>query len=193
VHWARTKIAELVDRHQAGANDDEIRAAVLEVALEHHLMSPYTSLVAVDVTPVRRSDEDLHTHALETNVPDGWDVAIARARCDGRADARDARDGGAPRRGGARHGRPLASVRRAMASALTAKRRGAVVFGLLLGIGAWQLGSAAWIHVKAGLAQLLLQRAWARTLAGEVQCEAVAMGGHVAGGPAACACRTASI
>ena len=76
VHWARTKIAELVDRHQAGANDDEIRTAVLEVALEHHLMSPYTSLVAVDVTPVRRSDEDLHTHALETNVPDGWDVAM---------------------------------------------------------------------------------------------------------------------
>ena len=52
---------------------------------------------------------------------------------------------------------------------MTAKRCGAVVFVLLLGIGVWQLGSAAWIHVKAGLAQLLLQRAWARTLAGEAQ------------------------
>jgi len=33
--------------------------------------------------------------------------------------------------------------------------------------GTWQLGSGLWIHVKAHLAQHLLQRAWARTLAGE--------------------------
>ena len=39
-----------------------------------------------------------------------------------------------------------------------------VVFVVL---GAWQLGSGVWIHVKAHLAQHLLQRAWARTLAGE--------------------------
>jgi sortase A len=34
-------------------------------------------------------------------------------------------------------------------------------------IGLWQTGSGAWIYVKAQLAQVLLQRAWAGTLAGQ--------------------------
>ena len=38
---------------------------------------------------------------------------------------------------------------------------------LLAGVGLWQLGQGAWIHVKAQLAQHLLQRAWARSLRGE--------------------------
>jgi sortase A len=42
-----------------------------------------------------------------------------------------------------------------------------VVIGLLVGVGTWQLGHGVWIHVKAHLAQHLLQRAWTRTLAGE--------------------------
>lgn len=33
--------------------------------------------------------------------------------------------------------------------------------------GIWQSGSGAWIYVKAQLAQVLLQRAWAATLAGQ--------------------------
>jgi Ca-activated chloride channel family protein len=76
VHWARTKIAELLDQRRTGENETEVRAAVIDLALTHHLMSPYTSLVAVDVTPVRRTDEDLLTHAIETNVPEGWDVSV---------------------------------------------------------------------------------------------------------------------
>jgi len=38
---------------------------------------------------------------------------------------------------------------------------------LLAGVGLWQLGQGAWIHVKARLAQHLLQRAWARSVRGE--------------------------
>jgi sortase A len=40
---------------------------------------------------------------------------------------------------------------------------------LLLVCAAWQLGEAAWIHVKARLAQHLLQRAWTLTRAGQVE------------------------
>jgi sortase A len=36
-------------------------------------------------------------------------------------------------------------------------------------VGVWQLGEGAWIYLKARLAQHLLQRAWARTLAGDPQ------------------------
>jgi sortase A len=35
-------------------------------------------------------------------------------------------------------------------------------------IGLWQTGSGAWIYVKAQLAQVLLQQAWAGTLAGHL-------------------------
>jgi sortase A len=38
---------------------------------------------------------------------------------------------------------------------------------LLAVIGMWELGHGVWIHAKARLAQLLLQRAWERTLRGE--------------------------
>jgi sortase A len=37
----------------------------------------------------------------------------------------------------------------------------------LVALGAWQVGQGVWIYAKALLAQHLLQRAWARTLAGE--------------------------
>jgi sortase A len=37
----------------------------------------------------------------------------------------------------------------------------------LLAFGLWQVGEGSWIYAKARLAQLLLERAWSRTLAGE--------------------------
>lgn len=40
---------------------------------------------------------------------------------------------------------------------------------VLLGLGAWNLGHAAYIHAKAQLAQYLLQQAWAETQAGKGQ------------------------
>jgi sortase A len=49
-------------------------------------------------------------------------------------------------------------------------KRTAILTGMALalaGLGLWQGGEAAWIHAKALLAQALLERAWARTLAGE--------------------------
>ena len=72
VHWARAKIAALLDGQRAGAPDDEVRHAVVDVALRHHLVSAHTSLVAVDVTPVRPGDAGLTTHTLVTNLPHGW-------------------------------------------------------------------------------------------------------------------------
>jgi len=73
VHWARAKIAALLDTRRGGSHEDDVRHAVIDVALRHHLVSPYTSLVAVDVTPIRPGGESLDSHALETNLPHGWD------------------------------------------------------------------------------------------------------------------------
>jgi len=73
VHWARSKIDSLMDRQQYGQEDPSIRQAVLDVALGHHLVSKYTSLVAVDHEPIRPTDKTLATHMLKTNLPEGQD------------------------------------------------------------------------------------------------------------------------
>ncbi|NOT97039.1 MAG: marine proteobacterial sortase target protein [Nitrospira sp.] len=73
VYWARQKIAALMDQERSGQDDATLRQAVLDVALPHHLVSKYTSLVAVDVTPVRPLDKGLIGHAMKTNLPEGQD------------------------------------------------------------------------------------------------------------------------
>src|SRR5947199_7326170 len=72
VHWARAQIAALLDARGAGGADDTIREAVLDIALAHHLVSPYTSLVAVDVTQARPGDGGLATPPLEPKHPGRW-------------------------------------------------------------------------------------------------------------------------
>ena len=73
VYWARQKIASLMDRHSPEGAEAAIRQSVIEVALAHHLVSPYTSLVAVDTEPIRPRNASLTTHAMKTNLPEGQD------------------------------------------------------------------------------------------------------------------------
>ena len=87
-HWARAKIAALLDARRGGAGDEAVRRAVIDVALAHHLVSPYTSLVAVDVTPVRPGDEGLQSHAMPTNLPHGWDYTAVFGLGQGATDSR---------------------------------------------------------------------------------------------------------
>jgi Ca-activated chloride channel family protein len=74
--WARRRIAALMnDLHQASEDAAEragLREQVVETALEHHVVSPFTSLVAVDKTPARPNGEGLDSHHLATNLPHGW-------------------------------------------------------------------------------------------------------------------------
>jgi len=73
--WARRKIDALMDRLSSGADEAQIRAEVLPLALGHELVSRYTSFVAVDRTPARPAGDDLHSARLPTNLPQGWDHA----------------------------------------------------------------------------------------------------------------------
>jgi len=70
--WARSKIAAYMDSLHEGANRKEVRAEVIKVALAHHLVSKFTSLVAIDVTPSRPKGESVTTRAVPVNLPAGW-------------------------------------------------------------------------------------------------------------------------
>ena len=72
-YWARQKIASLMDRQRYGQDESATRQAILNVALPHHLVSTYTSLIAVDVTPARPIDKALQAHAMKTHLPEGQD------------------------------------------------------------------------------------------------------------------------
>ena len=62
--WARARIANLLDKQRRGANADEIRTAVVQTALTHHVVSKYTSLVAVDKTPARPAGDPLSSEQV---------------------------------------------------------------------------------------------------------------------------------
>jgi Ca-activated chloride channel family protein len=72
--WARARIAQLVDGITRGGDTAELRKAVIEVALDHHLVSAYTSLVAVDVTPT--NDGTVRTALVKASPPRNWDSTI---------------------------------------------------------------------------------------------------------------------
>jgi len=71
VFWARSKIAALMDSLHEGEDENKVREEVTNLALTHHLVSRYTSLVAVDVTPTRPLQAALNQHALPVNLPQG--------------------------------------------------------------------------------------------------------------------------
>ncbi len=70
--WARSKIAALEATLATGAEPAEVRRRVVEVALDHHLVSAYTSLVAVDRTPSRPAGQGLEGRRAPNVHPAGW-------------------------------------------------------------------------------------------------------------------------
>ncbi len=72
--WARARIAQLMDEITRGGDVATLRPAVLRVALDHHLVSAYTSLVAVDVTASNTGT--VKTALVKASLPQGWQGGI---------------------------------------------------------------------------------------------------------------------
>lgn len=72
--WARRKIADAEVAASLGKIDaGEADKRILALALEHHLVSRMTSLVAVDKTPARPAGTPLTRADVPLNLPRGWD------------------------------------------------------------------------------------------------------------------------
>jgi Ca-activated chloride channel family protein len=72
--WARRKITDAEMAHRLGqASAEESDKRILALALEHHIVSRLTSLVAVDVTPSRPEGARLTRAQLPLNLPAGWE------------------------------------------------------------------------------------------------------------------------
>ena len=69
--WARARIGELMNLERRSSDPEDLRSAIVETALAHHLVSKYTSLVAVDKTPVRPSNDPLKSEQVPNLMPYG--------------------------------------------------------------------------------------------------------------------------
>jgi Ca-activated chloride channel family protein len=69
--WARRKIAGLLDEIITGREEAAVRADVLPLALQHQLLSPYTSFVAVEEVVSRPRDQGLQTKSVPNTRPKG--------------------------------------------------------------------------------------------------------------------------
>jgi Ca-activated chloride channel family protein len=69
--WARARIEDLLDGIRREADPDGARSAVIETAMRHHLVSRFTSLVAVDKTPSRPKGAGLSNEQVPNLLPYG--------------------------------------------------------------------------------------------------------------------------
>ena len=69
--WAERKIESLLDGLMEGRSEPAVRGDVVRVALEHRLVSRYTSLVAVDQTPAGVDPAVCTQEFVPVNMPQG--------------------------------------------------------------------------------------------------------------------------
>jgi len=69
--WARAKIASLLDQQIVNPGEISIRQQVVDIALQHHLVSRYTSLVAVEQLAARMPGQPMHSKAVANHAPAG--------------------------------------------------------------------------------------------------------------------------
>jgi Ca-activated chloride channel family protein len=69
--WARERIAALARQKNLGGDATEAENQIVSLALEHHLVSDYTSLVAVDDMPVRPVGAEARKEQVPVSAPRG--------------------------------------------------------------------------------------------------------------------------
>ncbi len=75
LRWARNRIDGLLDGLSEGVAEDQVRPAVVDLALRFHLVTRYTSLVAVEERPAGPPAE--RSEAVANGLPPGGDQADA--------------------------------------------------------------------------------------------------------------------
>jgi Ca-activated chloride channel family protein len=69
--WARERIGALVRHRNFGGDAAQAQADIVELALQHHLVSEFTSLVAADDSPARPPEATDRSEQAPTSAPAG--------------------------------------------------------------------------------------------------------------------------
>lgn len=76
VLWARAAIDALEDARIEGADAESVRAKIVRIALDHHLVSRHTSLVAVDVEATMIPGTPITRTRVPGNTPAGQEFEV---------------------------------------------------------------------------------------------------------------------
>lgn len=76
--WARRKIASLEDQRVREGATQEIRQAMIDVAIQHKIVSRHTSLVAVEETVSRPRNADMAKTTLANQLPHGQQMQFPK-------------------------------------------------------------------------------------------------------------------
>jgi Ca-activated chloride channel family protein len=71
--WARRKIASLMNSIHEGESLDRVSVDVAALGVRHHIVTRWTSLLAVDVTSSAPPEAELDTLPIPSLLPRGWD------------------------------------------------------------------------------------------------------------------------
>ncbi len=82
--WGRSKIDALEDELRQGAAEETVRPEIVALAIEHHLVSRFTSLVAIEHKPSRPEDAELASLKFDNAAPDN-SLAFAQGGTDARS------------------------------------------------------------------------------------------------------------
>ncbi|HVW71024.1 MAG TPA: hypothetical protein VHB68_18725, partial [Steroidobacteraceae bacterium] len=76
--WARERLGALSRLKSVGGDTTALQSQILQLALQYQVVSEYTSLVAVDTTPVRPVDAALRSEQAPTSAPAGsyWQTGV---------------------------------------------------------------------------------------------------------------------
>jgi Ca-activated chloride channel family protein len=69
--WARERIGSLSRQIHYGGDRETLKASIIGLAIKHHLVSEFTSLVAIDDTVARPADSYGHVEQAPTSAPIG--------------------------------------------------------------------------------------------------------------------------
>ena len=70
--WARRQVEALMDTLHAGASIDQVSTEVAAIGVRHQLVTRWSSLIAVDVTPTAPPNIAPNTRAIPSLLPAGW-------------------------------------------------------------------------------------------------------------------------
>ena len=77
--WARKKVADIEDKGRRGElNKASVKAAVLDVALTHQLLTRYTAFIASEEMPSRPQNQSVRSEAINNIIPHGTPMTFAR-------------------------------------------------------------------------------------------------------------------
>jgi Ca-activated chloride channel family protein len=93
--WARRKVAALMNTLHEGEPIDRVSAEVAALGVRHQLVTRWSSLVAVDVTPTAPPHVESNTRAIPSLLPAGWDFRKIFAGSDPEQTAQARRDAAA--------------------------------------------------------------------------------------------------